>query len=646
MKINYLVTQGKVLWQNNRPFTVFILLLLAILSALKIIFYNYNYSILFAGSDKAGSLPDKPGMIMWSVFYDLLTVILINFPLLLLLQFSGFVGRRIISIIILPIFILLNTSLVLLNVLDIFYYRFHFQRAGADLLFVLDHPFKQIFRLGILATGMFMLLIAATVFIIWKMHKNLFKSFCNGHNSKLTAIIVLAAIIPALVYKKKIARFFLPSYPLVSISSQQLPAVQNSFHTFVYSLFRKGQDVPLKDYMTFSECDSLYPLKKAVKINRIDTGRRNIVLFIMESVPREFFDSNSKYKVAMPFFDSLLQKSTFYSNGFCYTFESNKGITAVLGGLPTLTEIPLYHSQFVNMPISAVGSILKKRGYHSFFCIGDDYDNFGFAKCTRWLGIEKYYCKDDMEYNNVPLHTMGMHDEYALNFFHKKISLSEEPFFATNYNISTHFPYDLPASFNKKFDSGYTAPMKAMSYYDFCLQKFFKQSEKEEWFRNTVFIFCSDHWGMPDINNFVYHNVNSFRIPVVIFDPAKNSKKINTSMVSQFDVMGTVLGISGYRDSVISYGGNLLDSAATTNNKAVFSRASNALYQVIDSAYVLGYNIVSEKTEYLFSYKTDTALKINLISSPAAVKIREKLLIDIKAFIQKATMQYNNKPFK
>ena len=117
--------------------------------------------------------------------------------------------------------------------------------------------------------------------------------------------------------------------------------------------------------MSDAEADSIMPTRKKLHLSNTGTGKKNIVLFIMESVPYDFFDSSGAYKVSMPFFDSLMQKSTFFNNAFCYAHESNKGITAILTGIPTLSDIPLYHSPYVNMPFTPIGTALKKINYQS-----------------------------------------------------------------------------------------------------------------------------------------------------------------------------------------------------------------------------------------------------------------------------------------
>jgi len=81
-------------------------------------------------------------------------------------------------------------------------------------------------------------------------------------------------------------------------------------------------------------------------------------------------------------------------------------------------------------------------------------------------------------------------------------------------------------------------------------------------------------------------------------------------------------------------------------NKVAFSRANSNLYHVTDSAYILGFNSNIDRAEFLYHYKTDTALSKNLLTDISAEPVRKALTIKIKAFLQKANMQYNRSVFK
>ena len=186
---------------------------------------------------------------------------------------------------------------------------------------------------------------------------------------------------------------------------------------------------------------------------------------------------------------------------------------------------------------------------------------------------------------------MGVHDEYVLDFMQKKITETQQPFFAVNYNVSTHYPNELPKSYHEKFpEKNFSDAMKSMNYYNESLQKFFKSAESQPWFKNTIFIFCSDHWNFPDFNNLTYNNIDGFHIPIMIYNPADETKKTVSRIVSQLDIMNTILFYTQHQDNFISYGNNLIDSNA---KQIAFSRESNVLYQAIDSSYVVGFNPVT-----------------------------------------------------
>jgi phosphoglycerol transferase MdoB-like AlkP superfamily enzyme len=430
----------------------------------------------------------------------------------------------------------------------------------------------------------------------------------------------------------------LPTYPLTQLEAVQLPLAQNSFHSFIYSMYRNNEgSIPAIIYMSTSQQKTLFSIHK--KINPSVTAK-NIVLFIMESVPLDFFDSSSSYKVAMPFLDSLVNRSIFFDNAFSYSYNSNKGITAILAGLPTITDIPLYHSNYTSISRTSIGAILATKNYSSAFFIGDNYDDFGFAKCCKWLGIQHYYCMEDIPgHAQMEKHTMGLHDEYVLNFMQQKLSKTEQPFFAVQYNISTHYPNDIPTTFKVKSPSVNTsAPMKTMQYYNDCLEQFFKDASTKTWYNNTIFIFCSDHWAQPNTENIKIDDVESFRIPLFIYEPAKEKKIRISSPVSQLDIINSILYYGNINDSIISYGENLRDTMLQ-QNRTIFTKINNAVYQSINDEYVLGFNAVEGKALYCYAYKKDPVKKDNLLLQRNTPAI-DSLILKMKAFLQTASAHY------
>ena len=613
--------------------------LLILLSALKCVFFFYNYRVANGWSVSGNN--NALELIKWSLLYDTFCIVLLYLPFLLLLVLAGtLLGKRWIKVPLLIVFCILVTLLIVLNIADIFYYRFHLQRADADLLYVLRNPF--------LHTGYKPILLALTIAIAsgciaWLVYGSLDKIIAQrlaGHRF-IPSIIVLIIFTGLFIFTG--TKKFVPTYPLTQVEAVQLPLAQNSFHTFLYSLYRKNEmALPVANYMTSRQMETLFSIHK--KNIPVSGAKKNIVLFIMESVPYDFFDSGSRYKVAMPFVDSLVNKSTFFSNAYSYSYNSNKGITAILAGLPTLTDIPLYHSGYTSINRTNIGKTLAGNGYSSSFFIGDNYDDMGFAQCCKWLGIQHYYCMTDVPgYKQMEKHSMGLHDEYVLSFMQHKLADMQQPFFAIQYNISTHYPNDLPTSFVDKYPSqNTTPPMKTMQYYNDCLQAFFKDAATKDWYNNTVFIFCADHWADPDIQNFRIDETGGFKIPIFIYDPS-NEKKIKiTSPVSQLDVLNTVLHFAGKEDSIISYGNNLTDTTLQ-KNRTVFARMNSAVYEAINDEYVLGFNAVEGKPLYFFDYLNDKQKKNNLLPNTLYANKVDSMVLQMKAFLQTAYTHYRNK---
>jgi len=611
---------------KEKPALIILLKLLILLCLIKTIFFIYNYNLYKGWGISSFSQVLK--VLLWSLYYDIVLTCIVALPAIL----ATFL--RPISKLLLWITITAAVLMLLLNCVDIFYFPFHHQRADSDLLYVFRNPLQyENIKIWLITIA----IVFVTVFVSSYFFKSFTKLLSSRKKPWLTLAICCIAAASLLINKNQ---RIIPTSPLISVETEQLPLTQNSLHTFLYSLYRnKESTLPKYSFMNDSELNKYFSIHKQPK--NVSPTSKNIVLFIMESVPFEFFDTSNKSRPALPFLDSLIQHSTFYNNAFSFSYTSNKGITAILSGIPTIVDIPLYHSGYTNIIKTSIGKSLAKKDYTSSFYIGDNYDDFGFAKCAKWLGFDKYNSMEKIDgYKKLQKHTMGLHDEYVLAYMEQQMQKTSIPFFNCFYNISTHYPNDLPDYFKKQTQQlKIPAPYKSMLYYDQCLKNFFRQIASESWFSNTVFIFCSDHWASPDYSS-KEDKVNSFRIPIFIYDPSVNKKQTISNTVSQLDIMNTVLAYAGVKDSIISYGNSLTD-ATFFANRTVFTKRNDAVYQAINNEYVLGLNADNGKVLYCYNYKNDIERKQNLWPSKNATI--DTLAMEIKAFLQTAYNQYKSK---
>ncbi|RYD74420.1 MAG: alkaline phosphatase family protein, partial [Sphingobacteriales bacterium] len=611
---------------------LFLLLkLLILLCLVKTFFLIYNN--LGGNGWSIHEYKDALPIISWSLYYDACMISLVSLPFFIALLISN--NRSILKLAAI-ISAGLTTLMLLLNIADVFYFPFHRQRADADLLYVLRNPFNYGSSAAWLIIAAILFATIVCVKLLWANYNHIISSKKQSRFIATNCILLLVCCTLFVGSSKKI----IPTAALTSVDAVQIPLTQNSLHTFIYSLYRSKESIIAdNNYMPIEKQQALFSINKQ---NSIATGNaKNIVMFIMESVPYDFFDTTSNYKPALPFLDSLLNHAVFYKNAFSYSYNSNKGITAMLTGLPTITDIPLYHSGFATINKTNIGEVLRAKNYASSFFIGDNYDDFGFAKCCKWTGIDNYYCMEDIPgFKKMEKHSMGLHDEYVLNFMQQKLAQQRQPFFATQYNISTHYPNELPKAYQEKFKHiKIPAALKTMMYYDDCLARFFKQASSTAWYNNTVFIFCSDHWASPVSQKIKNNMVNSFRIPIIIFDPSQNKKQVIDNTVSQLDIMNTLLSYTGMQASFISYGYALTDSLL--NNRTVYTKINNSIYQGINNNYVVGFNSDEGKAIYAYEYKKDPDFKNNLLEQQNLTI--DSLTKNIQAFLQTATRHYKNK---
>ncbi len=622
--------------KNEKAAVIFLLKLLILLFFLKTIFYFYNTPL--TGIPSVITTGNVFKILKWSFANDGLVLLMINTPFIVILALLSLVKlKKPLVIIVTAIFLTINFLCIFLNLVDVFYFHFHLQRADADLLYVIQHPFQKTILKNFYSTIIGLVIAAFLFYLLFRIHRKILQQFHEGKRFLFAAVIMLFC---CLIFFASGRNKLIPTHPLVELNSIELQFVQNSFHTFIYSVYRKDEAiVHINNYMPDSLAHKFIPVYKTASSS--DTIKKNIVLFIMESVPEDFFHESGKYKVTMPFFDSLVSVGKYYNNAYSFGRSSNKGITSILAGIPTLTDIPLYHSNYASMKITSVGNSLDNRGYTSSFFIGDNFDDFGFAKCANWLGIQHYYSKEKIPgHDRMDSHSMGLHDKYVLDFMGNQVNKMQQPFFAINYNISTHYPNNLPKDYKEKFPvKNFSDQMKSMSYYNECLEKFFHDAAQQTWFANTVFIFCSDHWMDPDARFLTNDVVQSFHIPILIYDPGDPKGKLITAPVSQFDILNTILSISGNTKPFISYGENLLKKDPDMN-RVVFSIQNSVLCQAFDSSYVLGFNTFTGKPEYCFNYKKDLSRNNNLVNGPYNSNV-DSLTIFMKAFLQTASYHYN-----
>jgi phosphoglycerol transferase MdoB-like AlkP superfamily enzyme len=583
---------------------------------------------------------EKALILWWGFIMDLSGIILLSLPSFLFIFMSQYMNRKnkLLVFIARGLFVILHAGGFAINILDAGYFPFIKHRSNIDLWFVFGDSSGSFFSIVkaywpllllffLLTAGL--ILFAKKVFVTQVRYSAWYVTFARQ-------LMISGGLL--LFVRGLEERPLIPASPLLQINAKELPLAQNSINTMMYSFIRRQRELGPKNYFPpdslsriITSNHFLHDGSNKESGSTVGLIKKNIVICILESFSGCYLKPGDPLKAKTPFFDSLIRKSIYFPNAFANAFTSNQGIVAILGGLPGFLDEPFYYSEYANTPIRSIGNILKENRYNTNFFLGAGKDHFGFGKFTRMAGIDHYYSGTDFNDDRFYDGNWGVYDEPFLQFGANILAQKQQPFFAVFFNISSHPPFTIPAEHRNDFDFPDQSPaQRSISYVDYCFRRFFETCMHSAWFKNSIFVFCADHWLYPG-KDYPFNYVNCGSIPIFIFDPSKDQGQINETVASQVDITPTLLDLIKYTGNYTGFGTSLLDSLK--GDRYAINKPG-AVPQIITKDYVLGYDISREESTYLYHYQTDSLLRTNLIKDQLYAPVRKKLEEILKANIQ------------
>ncbi len=352
-----------------------------------------------------------------------------------------------------------------------------------------------------------------------------------------------------------------------------------------------------------------------------------MVIIILES----FGDENIHLGYT-PFLDSLITKSYYFKNGFANGKVSIDAVPSTMSSIPSLMNTPMISSGYSLNEVYGLPKILKKQGYATSFFHGAFNGSQNFDQYCKVAGFDQYYGKNEYPKEGSFDGTWGIYDEEFLQFFCDKVNTFQSPFFASIFTISSHIPYTIPERYQGKFPKGTTEIHESIGYTDNALRLFFEKAKKQDWYKNTLFVFTADHTSSSGKGKYTT-NVGKFRIPIFFFDPSKPEfKGIVEKNFQQIDILPSVLDYLNIKDTIVTYG-----KSYRSDKDFVVTYVDN-VYNYIHQDYYLAFD--GTKSIGLFNFKNDPLFKNNLLDK--APEIRANMERFIKAYIQSFNERVND----
>lgn len=321
--------------------------------------------------------------------------------------------------------------------------------------------------------------------------------------------------------------------------------------------------------------DKQYPLMRSY-IQR-EVKPYNVVIVLLEGMGAEHIDGFTHYPElnVTPYIKELSEKSlkfnSFYSNGYRSIF----GITSVYTGVSLPSGFDYLGKGLELSNLSYLGNLAQLNGYDTLAMQGANRRSYRVDAVSNLAGFKQFYGAEDIpdvEEVEGERHTKtGTYDHNLLQFYHQKLKTLKEPFLGFAFTSTTHSDFHLPSSQYERYPhdlKNYNGYLNALIYTDSAIKRFMKKCEQEPWFKNTIFVFSSDH-GAGDAANALskklrgdftsLQSIEHFRIPLMLYAPNIFKPQELNTLGSHVDILPTITDYLGWKGKFTSLGNSLFD---------------------------------------------------------------------------------------
>lgn len=419
---------------------------------------------------------------------------------------------------------------------------------------------------------MLMGLVVAVLFFRWMYHKSHWQVINNtdgrGIQHRPQYFIVMALLLGGLVHASLTIRPLQRSdsfrFQQSFLSYLAINPLQNFMGTLSlrqpsYNEDRARALYPvLKEWMGWKKGEALHFSRLEGPRSNATESKPNIVLVQCESFSMYKSSMSGNPLNTTPFFDSLTKKGIFFERCFAPTFSTARALFAILTGIPDaqLFKFSSRNPQAIDQ-YTLVNSLEE---YQKHYFLGGDaeFNNFeGILKNIKGLQMHT-----GVRAGIPPVNVWGISDKDLLLEAHDVFSTAKDPFFAYIQTSGNHRPFQRlipPGDTDFLRDTlaedqllryGFESldEYNAFRYTDYCFRSFFEKAKRASYFQNTIFVFIGDH-GVAGDATAVYpavwttQRLTDQHVPLLFYAPGLLSPQLRKEVVSQIDVLPTLLGL-------------------------------------------------------------------------------------------------------
>lgn len=306
--------------------------------------------------------------------------------------------------------------------------------------------------------------------------------------------------------------------------------------------------------------DILFNPQKDTNIVFIQHPKPNICLIVLEGWSANAVGALGGIRGLTPNFDRIISEGFSFDSCYASGNLSDQGMGAVFSAFPAQprTSIVTIPSKYPTLP--SILTPLKQKGYSSAFVFGGQ---LIYGNIKSYIYHNKFdIINEEADFPQTCYRgRLGVHDGDLFERQLQHMDGLKQPFLSASFTQSTHGPYDIPVEGRIKTGGSSGGYFNGLHYADSVLGVLLQKASTRPWFKNTLFVFVSDHHHSTPLNT-EYHSPGYRRIPLVFYGPVmkpefRNSK--NHRVCSQLDLAATLLNQLHCDSRLFTWSNNLMN---------------------------------------------------------------------------------------
>ncbi len=274
----------------------------------------------------------------------------------------------------------------------------------------------------------------------------------------------------------------------------------------------------------------------------LTTSRPNIVLLFWESLGGQLTASLGGTPGITPRLDSIAAQSLLFTNVYANSFRTDRGTLSTLSGhvaypLHSLMKMPVRAAQ-----LPSVARTLAAEGYRTHFTYGGDINFTNMKGYLLSTGFQGVTADVDFTLSERRSAKWGVCDSIMLDRLADDILArhdgSREPWLEAAITLSSHEPWDVPASYRRPSDA--SPKLAAFRYTDAHVGRFLRRLRRSSLWSDMLVVIVADH-GVVAADVMQTDTPRFFRIPMLWTGGAAAAPGRVDVLMNQSDLAATLL---------------------------------------------------------------------------------------------------------